>query len=141
MLGQQAVLVNAVPGSFVLQAGVAMTMDGVQNVQIPHIVTGLPQQIQVEGATNDPNRSTAGGMMISPEGKKKSRKRKVPTQTVANMLQIAQQNANMLVSPQGFTQQLHMAHSPQGIGTAPVMQALTIVPGKFFVFVRRRLVK
>lgn len=51
------------------------------------------------------------------------------SQTVASMLQIAaaQQNSGMV---QSFPQQIQMAHSPQGLTTGPVMQALTIVPSK-----------
>ncbi|XP_044761594.1 nuclear receptor coactivator 6-like isoform X2 [Coccinella septempunctata] len=130
MLGQQTVLVNALPTPFVLQPGVTMTMDGVtvgQNMQIPQIVTGnvLQQQVQIE--TNDARR---GQGMLSPESKKKGKKRKLPPQTVAGMLQIAaQQNSGMVMQQQSFPQQIQMAHSPQSI-TGPVMQALTIVPSK-----------
>ncbi|XP_045473053.1 uncharacterized protein LOC123679681 isoform X2 [Harmonia axyridis] len=130
MLGQQTVLVNALPAPFVLQPGVAMTMDGVtvgQNMQIPQIVTGnvIQQQVQIE--TNEARR---GQGMLSPESKKKGKKRKLSSQTVAGMLQIAaQQNPGMVMQQQSFPQQIQMAHSPQSI-TGPVMQALTIVPSK-----------
>ncbi|KAL3279176.1 hypothetical protein HHI36_016689 [Cryptolaemus montrouzieri] len=131
MLGQQTVLVNTLPAPFVLQPGVTMTMDGVtvgQNMQIPQIVTGnvIQQQVQIE--TNDSRR---GQGLLSPESKKKGKKRKIPSQTVAGMLQIAaQQNPGMVMQQQNFPQQIQMAHSPQGITTGPVMQALTIVPSK-----------
>ncbi|KAK9879065.1 hypothetical protein WA026_003879 [Henosepilachna vigintioctopunctata] len=131
MLGQQTVLVNALPAPFVLQPGVTMTMDGVavgQNMQIPQIVTGnvIQQQVQIE--TSDSRRSQG---LMSPESKKKGKKRKIPSQTVAGMLQIAaQQNPGMVMQQQGFPQQIQMAHSPQGITAGPVMQALTIVPSK-----------
>nr|XP_022919530.1 methyl-CpG-binding domain protein 5-like isoform X2 [Onthophagus taurus] len=120
VLGQQTVLVNALPGPFVLQPGVTMTMDGMtvgQNaVQIPQLLTG--------------NVIPSGPALLSPETKRKGKKRKIPSQTVASMLHIAaaQQNQGMVVSPQSFPQQIQMAHSPQN--TTPVMQALTIVPGK-----------
>ncbi|KAI4460054.1 hypothetical protein MML48_6g00010088 [Holotrichia oblita] len=132
VLGQQTVLVNALPTPFVLQPGVTMTMDGMtvgQNMQIPHLVTGnvIQQQIQLDGS--DPRRAPA---LLSPETKRKGKKRKIPSQTVASMLHIAatQQNSGVVMSQQGFPQQIQMAHSPQSINTQPVMQALTIVPGK-----------
>ncbi|KRT86586.1 hypothetical protein AMK59_2066 [Oryctes borbonicus] len=132
VLGQQTVLVNALPTPFVLQPGVTMTMDGMtvgQNMQIPHLVTGnvIQQQIQLDGS--DPRRAPA---LLSPETKRKGKKRKMPSQTVASMLHIAatQQNSGVVMSQQGFPQQIQMAHSPQSINTQPVMQALTIVPGK-----------
>lgn len=130
VLGQQTVLVNALPAPFVLQPGVTMTMDGMtvgQNMQIPQLVTGnvIQQQIQIDGS--DPRRVPA---LLSPEARKKGKKRKLP-QTVASMLHIAaQQNSGVVMSQQGFPQQIQMAHSPQGITTGPVMQALTIVPSK-----------
>lgn len=130
VLGQQTVLVNALPAPFVLQPGVTMTMDGMtvgQNMQIPQLVAGnvIQQQIQIDGS--DPRRIQN---LLSPE-KKKGKKRKVSSQTVASMLHIAaQQNSGVVMSQQGFPQQIQMAHSPQGLTTTPVMQALTIVPGK-----------
>lgn len=135
VLGQQTVLVNALPAPFVLQPGVTMTMDGMavgQNVQIPQLVTGnvIQQQMQVDGSESNRviSRATA---MLSPESKKKGKKRKMSSQTIASMLQIAsQQNTGVVMPQQGFSQQIQMAHSPQGLTTAPVMQALTIVPGK-----------
>ncbi|KAJ8930124.1 hypothetical protein NQ314_017089, partial [Rhamnusium bicolor] len=131
VLGQQTVLVNALPAPFVLQPGVTMTMDGMtvgQNMQIPQLVTGnvIQQQIQIDNT--DPRRAPS---LLSPESKKKGKKRKVSSQTVASMLHIAaQQNSGVVMSQQGFPQQIQMAHSPQGISTGPVMQALTIVPSK-----------
>lgn len=128
VLGQQTVLVNALPAPFVLQPGVTMTMDGIpvsQNVQIPQLVAGnvIQQQIQIDNS--DPRRIPA---LLSPETtKKKGKKQRKMSQTVASMLHIAaaQQNSGMMMS-----QQIQMAHSPQGITTTPVMQALTIVPNK-----------
>lgn len=98
VLGQQTVLVNALPTPFVLQGGVAMTMDGGmtmgQNaVQLPQLVAGnvIQQQIQIDGT--DGRRS---GAMLSPENKKKGKKRKMSSQTVASMLHIAaQQNSGI----------------------------------------------
>ncbi|KAJ8922042.1 hypothetical protein NQ315_008682, partial [Exocentrus adspersus] len=131
VLGQQTVLVNALPAPFVLQPGVTMTMDGMavgQNMQLPQIVAGnvIQQQIQIDNS--DPRRAP----LLSPETKKKGKKRKMSSQTVASMLHIAaaQQNSGVVMSQQGFPQQIQMAHSPQGITTGPVMQALTIVPSK-----------
>ncbi|EEZ98164.1 methyl-CpG-binding domain protein 5 isoform X2 [Tribolium castaneum] len=130
VLGQQTVLVNALPTPFVLQGGVTMTMDGSmvgQNMQLPQIVAGNVIQQQIQLDNSDPRRTTA---LLSPETKKKGKKRKM-SQTVANMLHIAaQQNSGVVMSQQGFPQQIQMAHSPQGLATGPVMQALTIVPSK-----------
>ncbi|CAG9854046.1 unnamed protein product [Phyllotreta striolata] len=132
VLGQQTVLVNAVPGQFVLQPGVTMTMDGVpvgQNLQLPQFVAGniIQQQIQVE---NSDNRRVPS--LLSPDtNKKRSKKRKESSQTVASMLQFAnQQNPGVVISPQGFPQQIQMATSPQSVTATPVMQAVTIVPNK-----------
>ncbi|KAK4881788.1 hypothetical protein RN001_005107 [Aquatica leii] len=135
VLGQQTVLVNALPAPFMLQPGVTMTMDGMAvapNVQIPHLVTGnvIQPQIQVDGSETNRvlTRTTA---ILSPEAKKKGKKRKLPSQTIASMLQYAsQQNSGVVMSQPGFPQQIQMAHSPQGLTSGPVMQALTIVPGK-----------
>ncbi|KAF5276190.1 hypothetical protein FQR65_LT03994 [Abscondita terminalis] len=135
VLGQQTVLVNALPAPFMLQPGVTMTMDGMAvapNVQIPHLVTGnvIQPQIQVDGS--DANRVlTRTTAILSPEAKKKGKKRKLPSQTIASMLQYAsQQNSGVVMSQPGFPQQIQMAHSPQGLTSGPVMQALTIMPGK-----------
>ncbi|KAF7270859.1 hypothetical protein GWI33_016197 [Rhynchophorus ferrugineus] len=130
VLGQQTVLVNALPAPFVIQPGVTMTMDGMavgQNVQIPQIVTGNVIQQQIQLDNNDPRRAPA---LLSPETKKKGKKRKMSSQTVAGMLHIAAQQNSGVVMSQGFPQQIQMTHSPQGITTTPVMQALTIVPSK-----------
>lgn len=146
VLGQQTVLVNALPAPFVIQPGV-VTVDGMtvgQNMQIPHLVTGnvIQQQIQIEG-NQDANRAQHHSpgfvanrqpALLSPESnKKKGKKRKMSSQTVASMLHIAsQQNSGMVMQQpqQGFSQQgFQMAHSPQGI-QGPMLQALTIVPGK-----------
>ncbi|VEN62316.1 unnamed protein product, partial [Callosobruchus maculatus] len=134
VLGQQTVLVNALPAPFVLQPGVTMTMDGttVANMQIPQLVAAgnvIQQQIQIDNGGGDPRRAVPA--LLSPDTKKKGKKRKMASQTVAGMLHIAaQQNQGMVMSQQGFPQQIQMAHSPQGITTGPVMQALTIVPSK-----------
>ncbi|XP_030753957.1 uncharacterized protein LOC115880805 isoform X1 [Sitophilus oryzae] len=131
VLGQQTVLVNALSTPFVIQPGVTMTMDGMtvgQNVQIPQIVTGNVIQQQIQLDNNDHRRAPA---LLSPETKKKGKKRKMSSQTVAGMLHIAaQQNSGVVMSQQGFPQQIQMTHSPQGLTTTPVMQALTIVPNK-----------
>lgn len=146
VLGQQTVLVNAIPAPFVIQPGV-VTVDGMtvgQNMQIPHLVTGnvIQQQIQIDGNQDHSNRVqhhspgfvSRQPALLSPESnKKKGKKRKMSSQTVASMLHIAsQQNSGMMMQQpqQGFSQQgFQMAHSPQGI-QGPMLQALTIVPGK-----------
>lgn len=121
VLGQQTVLVNTLSAPFVLQSGV-MAVDGMSmghNMSLPHLVAGniIPQQVHVDESV-----STRHSTSLSPEDKRKCKKRKGSSQTVANMLHIAaQQNPSVLVP-----QHIQMAPSQQG----PVMQALTIVPGK-----------
>lgn len=148
VLGQQTVLVNALPTPFVIQPGV-VTVDGMtvgQNMQIPHIVAGnvIQQQIQIDGNQDASNRGqhhspgfvSRQPALLSPESnKKKGKKRKMSSsQTVASMLHIAsQQNSGMVMQQpqQGFQQQsFQMAHSPQSIQAGPMLQAVTIVPGK-----------
>lgn len=145
VLGQQTVLVNALPTPFVIQPGVVV--DGMtvgQNMQIPHLVTGnvIQQQIQIDNNQETNRQHHSPGFvnrqpaLLSPESnKKKGKKRKMSSsQTVASMLHIAsQQNSGMVMQQpqQGFQQQsFQMAHSPQGIQTGPMLQAVTIVPGK-----------
>lgn len=128
VLGQQTVLVNALPAPLLLQSGVAMTVDGMavgQNMQIPQLVAGnvIQQQIQIDGSD-----SRRVPTLLSPETRKKGKKRKLP-QAVASIHIAAQQNPGVVMAQQGFPQQIQM-HSPQGITAGPVMQALTIVPGK-----------
>ncbi|KAK5650489.1 hypothetical protein RI129_001518 [Pyrocoelia pectoralis] len=135
VLGQQTVLVNALPAPFMLQPGVTMTMDGMAvapNVQIPHLVAGNVLQPQLQVDATDTNRVlTRTTAILSPDAKKKGKKRKMPSQTIASMLQYAsQQNSGVVMSQPSYPQQIQMAHSPQGLTSAPVMQALTIVPGK-----------
>ncbi|XP_044726816.1 putative uncharacterized protein DDB_G0271606 [Chrysoperla carnea] len=142
VLGQQTVLVNALPAPFVIQPGV-MTVDGMtvgQNMQLPQLVTGnvIQQQIQIDN-NNEHNRNQGTFVnrqpqLISPDsGKRKGKKRKIGAQTVASMLHVAaaQQNSSVVIPQQsGFqTQSFQMAHSPQGVNSS-VLQALTIVPGK-----------
>lgn len=130
VLGQQTVLLNTLPAPFVLQSGVAMAMDGMtvnQNIPISHLVAGnvLPPQVQIDGT--DTYRQTNA---LSPEGRKKCKKRKISSQTVANMLHIATQPSSGVLMTPNFSPQIQMSPSPQGVAAAPVMQALTIVPGK-----------
>ncbi|KAF5276836.1 hypothetical protein FQA39_LY06388 [Lamprigera yunnana] len=135
VLGQQTVLVNALPTPFMLQPGVTMTMDGMAvapNVQIPHLVAGNVIQPQLQVDASEANKVlTRTTAILSPEAKKKGKKRKLPSQTIASMLQYAsQQNSGVVMSQPSFQQQIQMAHSPQNLASGPVMQALTIVPGK-----------
>lgn len=172
ILGQQTVLVNALPTpSFVLQPGVTMTMDSLANLQslqqIPHLLSAnnlLQHQTNQaaaaallspshdifsalaksnNGATSPGSafastaaiakkgkkRKNIGGPVVtsSPNGPLSNVTNGLMAQPVTSMLHIAAAaNGNAgVVSPQNFAQQLQM-HSPQ----TPVMQALTIVPGK-----------
>lgn len=126
-LGQQTVLLNALPTPFVIQPSV-MTVDGMtvsQNMQLPQLVTVNQQQIQID----DQNRSTyRQPTLISPDGgKRKGKKRKIGS---TQMLQVPTQNTNVVIPQSGFGQSFQMAHSPQGVNSGQVLQALTIVQGK-----------
>lgn len=145
--GQSAVVVNALPAPFVLQPPM-MAVDGQvlqQNAVLPQLVAGglVPghspgdssRQIDVKSHQS----YVQGVAMLSPESlKKRSKKKKNQPANVANVLQITapQQNNNIMVhsspqhntspqfSPRGF--QL----SPNNMSPTPMLQALTIVPGK-----------
>ncbi|EZA57271.1 Methyl-CpG-binding domain protein, partial [Ooceraea biroi] len=146
VIGQPTVLVNTIQTPVLIQPGV-MTMDGIsQNVQIPHLTVATGNVIQntqsILDANQDVSRTVGAnqGMtvnrqpaLLSPESgmtkKKAYKKRKTNPQTVASMLHIAssQQNAGMLMQSQSnFAQQNFQAQSIGG----PMLQALTIVPGK-----------
>ncbi|EFN77458.1 Methyl-CpG-binding domain protein 5 [Harpegnathos saltator] len=145
VIGQPTVLVNTIQTPVLIQPSV-MTMDGIsQNVQIPHLTVATGNVIQntqsILDANQDVSRTVGAnqGMMsrqpalLSPESamtkKKAYKKRKTNPQTVASMLHIAssQQNAGMLMQSQSnFAQQNFQAQSIGG----PMLQALTIVPGK-----------
>lgn len=144
VLNQPTVLVNTLPTPFVIQPQM-MTVDGQvmqQNTVLPQIVSGNVishgQQSVNDGGVNDV--SKAGIMprtLLSPEtSKKKGKKRK--NQNMAGMLHIAAQQSSggMLVhhtspqqSPQ-FSPRSFQVSPNQSISTAPMLQALTIVPGK-----------
>ncbi|XP_032684219.1 uncharacterized protein LOC116850265 isoform X4 [Odontomachus brunneus] len=145
VIGQPTVLVNTIQTPVLIQPGV-MTMDGIsQNVQIPHLTVATGNVIQntqsILDANQDVSRTVGANQgivnrqpaLLSPESamtKKKSyKKRKANPQTVASMLHIAssQQNAGMLMQSQSnFAQQNFQTQSIGG----PMLQALTIVPGK-----------
>lgn len=143
------VVVNTLPAPFVLQPSMMVDNQVVQqNNVLPQIVTGglvtsrqspntSPQQIDIKTGQS----FVQGMTMLSPEGvKKKSKKKKNNhTTNVTNVLQItAPQQSNIMVhhtSPQHNTSP---QFSPRGfqlspnnnINSAPMLQALTIVPGK-----------
>lgn len=140
VIGQPTVLVNTtIQTPVLIQPGV-MTMDGInQNVQIPHLAVATGNVLQnaqsILDANQDVARNTVNrqGSLLSPESgmskKKTYKKRKSNSQTVASMLHIAssQQNAGMLMQSQSnFAQQNFQTQSLGG----PMLQALTIVPGK-----------
>lgn len=146
VIGQPTVLVNTIQTPVLIQPSV-MTMDGIgQNVQIPHLTVATGNVIQNTQSILDANQDVSRtvnanqGMtvnrqpaLLSPESamtkKKAYKKRKANPQTVASMLHIAssQQNAGMLMQSQSnFAQQNFQAQSIGG----PMLQALTIVPGK-----------
>ncbi|RVE54056.1 hypothetical protein evm_001179 [Chilo suppressalis] len=150
MVNQPTVVVNTLPTPFVIQPSM-MTVDGQvvqQNAVLPQIVTGgivqgqspteSPRQIDVKNTQS----YMQGVAMLSPESlKKRNKKKKTQPANITNVLQITapQQNPNSLMvhhsSPQHNTSP---QFSPRGfqlspnnnISPTPMLQALTIVPGK-----------
>ncbi|XP_014366792.2 uncharacterized protein LOC106717442 [Papilio machaon] len=148
IVNQPTVVVNTLPAPFVLQPPM-MAVDGQvmqPNAVIPQIVTGgiVPgqstdnhRQIEVKNGQS----FVQGMAMLSPESlKKRSKKKKSQSANITNVLQITapQQNpSNIMVhsspqhnsspqfSPRGF--QLSPTNN---ISPTPMLQALTIVPGK-----------
>ncbi|CAH2105802.1 unnamed protein product [Euphydryas editha] len=150
IVNQPTVVVNTLPTPFVIQPPM-MTVEGQvvqQNTVLPQIVTGgivsgqqssdTSRQIEVKNGQG----FVQGVAMLSPESlKKRSKKKKNQTPNITNVLQISapQQNTNSLMvhhsspqhnsspqfSPRGF--QLSPTNN---ISPTPMLQALTIVPGK-----------
>ncbi|XP_026737344.1 mucin-12 isoform X2 [Trichoplusia ni] len=147
LVNQPTVVVNTLPAPFVIQPPM-MAVDGqVMQQNIPQIVAGgiVSGQSPNDGTRQIDMKSQQGfvqGMaMLSPESLKKRSKKKKNTSNITNVLQITapQQNTNNIMvhhtspqhnsspqfSPRGF--QL----SPNNnISPTPMLQALTIVPGK-----------
>lgn len=149
-INQPTMVVNTLPAPFVIQPPI-MAVDGQvvqQNTMMPQIVTG---GIVSGHSSNEPGRQNdvktqhnfvQGVAMLSPESlKKRNKKKKTQSPGMSNILQITapqqnpnnvmmhhsspQQNSNSQFSPRGF--QL----SPNNnISPTPMLQALTIVPGK-----------
>ncbi|CAH0725286.1 unnamed protein product, partial [Brenthis ino] len=149
MVNQQTVVVNTLQTPFVIQPPM-MAVDGQvvqQNTVLPQIVTGGI----VSGQSNENQRQmevkngqsfVQGVAMLSPESlKKRSKKKKNQTANITNVLQITapqtnpnnlmvhhtspQHNSSPQFSPRGF--QLSPTNN---ISPTPMLQALTIVPGK-----------
>ncbi|XP_034829844.2 methyl-CpG-binding domain protein 5-like [Maniola hyperantus] len=150
IVNQSTVMVNNLPTPFVIQPPM-MAVDGQvvqQNSVLPQIVAGgiVPgqqsnesqRQIEVKNGQG----FVPGVAMLSPESlKKRSKKKKTQVQNITNVLQISapQQNPNNIMvhhsspqhnsspqfSPRGF--QLSPTNN---ISPTPMLQALTIVPGK-----------
>ncbi|XP_075971737.1 uncharacterized protein LOC142973673 isoform X2 [Anticarsia gemmatalis] len=148
MVNQPTVVVNTLPAPFVIQPPM-MAVDGQvmqQNSVLPQIVTGgiVPpneSSRQIDNNIKNSQSFVQGVAMLSPESLKKRSKKKKNTTNITNVLQITapQQNPNNIMvhhtspqhssspqfSPRGF--QL----SPNNnISPTPMLQALTIVPGK-----------
>ncbi|KAJ0178757.1 hypothetical protein K1T71_005532 [Dendrolimus kikuchii] len=150
MVNQPTVVVNTLPAPFVIQPSM-MAVDGQvvqQNTVLPQMIPGgilsgqspneSSRQIDVKAQQN----FVQGVAMLSPESlKKRNKKKKNQPTNISNVLQITapQQNPNNVMvhhsspqhnsspqfSPRGF--QL----SPNNnISPTPMLQALTIVPGK-----------
>lgn len=148
IVNQPTVVVNALQAPFVIQNPM-MAVDGQvvqQNAVMPQIVAG---NIVSGQSTNENTRQMEvkshqsfmqGVAMLSPESlKKRSKKKKNQTANITNVLQISapqhsqgnimvhsspQHNTSSQFSPRGF--QL----SPNNNISPPMLQALTIVPGK-----------
>ncbi|GBP77869.1 Methyl-CpG-binding domain protein 5 [Eumeta japonica] len=150
VVNQPTVLVNTLQPPFVLQPPV-MAVDGQvvpQNTVLPQIVTGglvtPTQSPNVSPGQGDMKSGTGylqGVAMLSPESIKKKNKKKKNHTNVTNVLHISapQQNANNVLvqhsSPQHNTSPQFSPRSFQlspnnNIASTPMLQALTIVPGK-----------
>ncbi|XP_037869024.2 uncharacterized protein LOC101745326 isoform X2 [Bombyx mori] len=149
LVNQPAVVVNTLRAPFVLQPSM-MAVDGQvvqQNAVLPQIVTGgiVSAQSSHENARNIDVKNqmnfVQGVTMVSPESiKKRSKKKKNQTANITSMLQIAapQQNNNLMVhhsSPQHnsnsqFSPRSFQLSPNNNISPTPMLQALTIVPGK-----------
>lgn len=148
IVNQSTVVVNTLPTPFVIQPPM-MAVDGQvmqQNSVLPQIVTGVVSGQSANDNTRQIELKNSHGFvqgvaMLSPESlKKRSKKKKGQTANITNVLQIAapQQNSNNIMvhsSPQHNTSP---QFSPRGfqlspnnnISPTPMLQALTIVPGK-----------
>ncbi|CAH4035783.1 unnamed protein product [Pieris brassicae] len=148
MLNQPTVVVNTLPTPFMIQPPM-MAVDGQvvqQNTVLPQIVTGglvsgqsceTSRQIEVKNGQS----FVQGVAMLSPESiKKRSKKKKNQTANITNVLQITapQQNPNNIMLHSSPQQNSSPQFSPRGfqlsptnnISPTPMLQALTIVPGK-----------
>ena len=149
MVNQPTVVVNAMQAPFVIQPPM-MAVDGQviqQNNVMPQIVAGgivtgqSPNENTRQIEMKNQHSFVQGVAMLSPESLKKRSKKKKNQSNVTNVLQITapQQNPNNIMvhhtSPQHNTSP---QFSPRGfqlspnnnISPTPMLQALTIVPGK-----------
>lgn len=149
LVNQQTVVVNAMPAPFVIQPPM-MAVDGQvmqQNNVMPQIVAGglvsgqSPNDNSRHMDMKNQHSFVQGVAMLSPESLKKRSKKKKNQSNITNVLQITapQQNPNNIMvhhtSPQHNTSP---QFSPRGfqlspnnnISPTPMLQALTIVPGK-----------
>lgn len=150
IVNQPTVVVNTLPTPFVFQPPM-VAVDGQvvqQNPVLPQIVTGGIVSGQSPNENSRPidlkngQNYVQGVAMLSPESlKKRSKKKKNQTANITNVLQITapQQNPNNLMvhhtspqhnsSPQ-FSPRSFQLSPNNNISPTPVLQALTIVPGK-----------
>lgn len=144
VIGQPTVLVNTIQTPVIIQPGGMMTVDGLGNAQIPHLTVGnvLQNAQSIIDATNNQEvaRNVAAAVanqnMVNqrqdhpPVTKKKPyKKRKNNTQTVASMLHISSSQPNTSVLMQSQSNFAQQNFQTQNLG-GPMLQALTIVPGK-----------
>ncbi|KAM3967396.1 LOW QUALITY PROTEIN: uncharacterized protein ACR2FA_011741 [Aphomia sociella] len=150
IVNQPTVVVNTLPTPFVFQPPM-VAVDGQvvqQNQVLPQIVTGgiVSGQSPNENSRSIDLKNTQNYMqgvaMLSPESlKKRNKKKKNQPPNITNVLQITapQQNPNNLMvhhtspqhnsSPQ-FSPRSFQLSPNNNISPTPVLQALTIVPGK-----------
>ncbi|CAG9559913.1 unnamed protein product [Danaus chrysippus] len=147
IVNQPTVVVNTLQTPFVIQPPM-MTVEGqvVQpNTVLPQIVTGGivsgPNEISRQIDMKNGQSFVQGVAMLSPESlKKRSKKKKNQTANITNVLQITapQQNPNNIMVHSSPQHNSSPQFSPRGfqlsptnnISPTPMLQALTIVPGK-----------
>lgn len=140
LVNQSTVVVNTLPAPFVLQPSM-MAVEGQvvqQNTMLPQIMTGVVGQNESRQIDVKSQSFVQGVAMLSPESLKKRSKKKKGQTNITNVLQITapQQNNNIMVhsSPQHNTSPQFSPRSfqlsPNNNISPPMLQALTIVPGK-----------
>ncbi|XP_026480483.1 putative mediator of RNA polymerase II transcription subunit 26 isoform X2 [Ctenocephalides felis] len=124
MLGQQTVLVNAMPGPFVLQQGFT-TVDGTHIVG--NVIHQQPVVDQDVLRNSNNNQFTTRANVLSPESKRKAKKRKPTSQLQSQQATQQQQPVPSMVQIQ---QNVSSQFTPQGFQLSPGIGGLTLVSNK-----------